>query len=383
MLEAGMAILVVDVDDAPGWEGLIDRLFSLRKHRLLTATSGEEAIQKYLDHQPDILILNLSQPDLDGLDIIDYIRNTSNNSDIYILALTDEQDAERKVEALQQGANDFLIKPFTPEELNARLTGAKRQLRLNRQLRLAYERISKEIDTVASLQTKLLPNDCLFTPNISLQCVYHPSGRASGDYYDYFSLNNHTLRLVIADVSGHGARAAFLMAMVRALFRSTESYFLDLSETLQLINRQLMDIIGSEPDFVTLFAADVDIRNKTLTYVNAGHCPGLLIQDGMIQETLTPTETILGFFPLDFIPRQLEGDAQSGLFLFTDGYYEWEYAPNQTFGLDSFLSVAAEIVCKKDFTLEELEERLTAGLELKPSFRDDRSALWVQWGECD
>jgi sigma-B regulation protein RsbU (phosphoserine phosphatase) len=216
-------------------------------------------------------------------------------------------------------------------------------------------------------------------PGLDVQAVYHPSGRASGDYYDFFPIDDHVLRAVIADVSGHGARAAFLMAIVRALIRTTESYYLSLADALGLVNQQLCDIIGNERDFVTLFAADVDIKNKVLSYINAGQSPGVLIDSGQSNDILEPTSTVLGFFDLDFSTREIDISEKTGLFLFTDGYYEWEIIPNEQYGLENFLDLISGLLKQGDFNIEELEQELMRDKEFKPSFRDDRSAVWIRW----
>lgn len=345
-----------------------------------TVQDGDEAIARYLKISPQILIINVQLGKTSGLDVINYIRNQALDTDIYILALGTENDLPQKIEALNLGANDFLLTPFVQEELTAKLNVAKRQLILNNQLHKAYERIAREIDTVASLQNKLLPKEEMSEDKIMVRSFYIPSGKASGDYYDFFPLQDDIIRVVIADVSGHGSRAAFLMAVVRSIVRSSEYHPFALEEIFTLVNNQLCDIIGDERDFVTIFAADIDLKRKTLRYINAGHCPGLLgnTRTGKT-EPLETTTTILGFFPIDFSAQELDISEDNALFLFTDGYYEWDVNPGEMLGLEHFLDVSSSLFSKDNFFLESLEEKLTAQLEIKPSFPDDRSALWVRW----
>lgn len=373
-------IKILITDDSPEWRERLQEILQDWDIQLQTATDGEKAVEGYLGFKPDVMILDLNLPSLQGTDVIKYIRNQANDSEVYILSLTSEDDVDKRTQALNLGANDFLLKPFATEEIKARINVAKRQVRLNKQLRSAYQRIASEIDTVASLQQKLLPRESVNLPGLTVQAVYHPSGRASGDYYDFFPIDEHILRAVIADVSGHGARAAFLMAIVRALIRTTDSYYLSLADTLDLVNQQLCEIIGNERDFVTLFVADVDIENKVLSYINAGQSPGVLTDSGKSHNILEPTHTVLGFFDLDFAPREIDISDKSGLFLFTDGYYEWEIIPNEQYGLENFLELIYRLLNQGNFNIEELEKELVRDRELKPSFRDDRSSVWIRWG---
>ena len=373
-------IKLLITDNSSWWEENLGTIFEPGQFQLLTAETGEEALDLYTGHEPDIIILDLNLPDMSGSEIITYVRDQAHDSDAYIITLTPEDHLQARTKALNIGANDYLLKTFNLEEFRARMNVAKRQVLLNKQLRHAFERIASEIDTVASLQNKLLPKECLWMQNASIQSVYHLSGRASGDYYDFFPLDDSTIRAVIADVSGHGARAAFLMAIVRALIKTTQRFYLDLTQTLELVNKQLIEIIGDESDFITLFAADVDTKNNTLTYINAGHCPGILSKTFADTDLLEPTSTILGFFDLDFSPRQVDISDRCGLFLFTDGFYEWEVSPGQFYGLDNFLSLVKECMCKEEFNLQDMEQTMIQGLDFKPAFRDDRTALWIKWG---
>jgi sigma-B regulation protein RsbU (phosphoserine phosphatase) len=376
-------IKILIIDDSPIWRDSLNSIFQGQNYQLRMAEDGNQALQEYRRFKPDILILDLNLPCCDGKDIIRSIRNQMGDNDLYIISLTSVADVETKTQALNLGSNDFLVKTFDLEELKARINVAKRQIRLNKQLRAAFERIAQEFDTVASLQDKLIPKSCYYTKDLAIQSAYYPSGRASGDYYDFFSIRNGTLRVVIADVSGHGARAAFLMGIVRALTRTTEIHYLDLAQTFDLINTQLIDILGQEMDFVTMFAADIDHTNNVITYINAGHCPGLMVSDNQHTDLLEPTSTILGFFDLDFQPVTLDISDSCGLFLFTDGYYEWMVSPTQRFGLNNFLNLASELLCTSNFNMEKLETQMIQGLEGRPSFPDDRSALWIHWKNDD
>ena len=231
---------------------------------------------------------------------------------------------------------------------------------------------------VASLQSKLLPQEDLIFSGLSLQTLYRTSGHASGDYYDFFPLDEDTLRIVIADVSGHGARAAFLMAVVRTLFRTTQANYLDLTSTMELVNRHLFEIVGDESDFVSLFSADISVPERQITYVNAGHCPGLLrlSQDRIIR--LDPLNTVLGFFTQKFAKEKVDISEDSGLLVFTDGFYEWETETGELLGLERFIQISESLIIVSPFYLEQLLESLMNTSSMRPVFRDDISALWVQ-----
>ena len=370
-------IKVLVVDDSNLYRKVLSDLLK-DNFDVVLAVDGEDAVDKFLTVSPQIILLDLEMPRMNGLDVIDYIRNRANDSDVFILVLTGEDDPEIKVKALNLGANDFLTKPFAREELIARMNVAARQVNLLFRLHKAYERMAREINMVADLQKRLLPVDHFSFPGVDLQHLYIPSGMASGDYFDYFAVNKEVLRFVVADVSGHGARAAFIMAMVRTLFNMGKDESISLRKSVQLINEHLCQVVGDDTDFVTLFACDLNLREKKLEYVNAGHCPALIKVDGYKIERLNPYLPALGFFPLEIEQKAVEFSHNIGVILFTDGFYEWEVAPKKILGLDDFLHLAQELLAEDNFYLQELKDRLDIMPELPPVYRDDLTALWVE-----
>lgn len=118
-----LMILVVE-DDAPV-RNLISTTLKAHDYRFITAQNGETAIIEASSHNPDIVLLDLGLPDLDGVKVIQKIRTWSNVPIIVISARSEDTD---KIEALDAGADDYLTKPFSVEELLARLRVTQRRL---------------------------------------------------------------------------------------------------------------------------------------------------------------------------------------------------------------------------------------------------------------
>ena len=119
-------VVLVTEDDAPV-RNLIVTTLKTHEYRYLTATNGAEALLMASSHNPDVLFLDLGLPDMDGIDVIRQIRSWSNMPIIVISARSDDTD---KIEALDAGADDYLTKPFSVEELLARLRVTIRRLSL-------------------------------------------------------------------------------------------------------------------------------------------------------------------------------------------------------------------------------------------------------------
>ena len=119
-------IVLVTEDDAPV-RNLIVTTLKTHEYRYLTAKNGSEAVMMASSYNPDVLFLDLGLPDMDGIDVIRQIRSWSNMPIIVISARSDDAD---KIEALDAGADDYLTKPFSVEELLARLRVTIRRLAL-------------------------------------------------------------------------------------------------------------------------------------------------------------------------------------------------------------------------------------------------------------
>ncbi len=140
-------ILVVE-DDAPV-RNLITATLRAHDYRFITASNGEGAVAEAASHNPDIVLLDLGLPDIDGVEVIRRIRSWSNIPIIVISARSEDSD---KIDALDAGADDYLTKPFSVDELLARLRVTQRRLALMQNMgndQAIYQNGSLKIDYAA------------------------------------------------------------------------------------------------------------------------------------------------------------------------------------------------------------------------------------------
>ena len=122
-------VTILVVEDDASVRNLISTTLKAHDYRFITAASGESAVMEAASHNPDILLLDLGLPDLDGVEVIRRIRSWSNAPIIVISARSEDSD---KIDALDAGADDYLTKPFSVDELLARLRATQRRLALTR-----------------------------------------------------------------------------------------------------------------------------------------------------------------------------------------------------------------------------------------------------------
>ncbi|HUG53414.1 MAG TPA: SpoIIE family protein phosphatase [Vicinamibacteria bacterium] len=203
---------------------------------------------------------------------------------------------------------------------------------------LEKRRLEKEMEMAAEIQRGLLPDGAPTLAGYGLVGANRPCLTVGGDYYDFVLLQGHLL-MALGDVSGKGAGAALLMAVLRAAVRGLWGEAA-VAEAVSRINSTVCQNVTSGK-YVTFFMARLDPENGRVCYVNAGHNPPLLVRrDGSV-ETLTEGGMVLGLF--DSIPYA-EGAAElrpgDTLLIFSDGVTETFSASGDEFGEERLAEVA-------------------------------------------
>ena len=227
------------------------------------------------------------------------------------------------------------------------------------------ERMEQELRIARTIQMSLLPQGPLVMPGVSLTAHCEPAREVGGDYYDFLPIDDHTLGILVADVSGKGTSAALYMAelkgIVLALGQRHRSPRDLLIEADRIISRHL-----DSRSFITVTYLVVDLRAATLRYARAGHCPLIYVQGPYSQrrkpQLMTPDGLVLGL-TLDegrTFNRLLEEVTiplgRGDLFvLYTDGITEAMNHEGECFGDARLASLIGQ---HADLPAEELRERI-------------------------
>jgi len=197
------------------------------------------------------------------------------------------------------------------------------------------ERIEKELEIAHQIQESFLPDRPPRLPGLDIAGRNIPALEVGGDFYDFIGLPGETQGLVIADVSGKGVPAALFMALSRTLIRASAENRPDAREAIELANR-LISRDSRTSMFVTAFYAIVDPGDRTLTYVNAGHNPPLLIRgDSGSVEWLQADGIALGVLEdVAFESVRIALAPGDLVVMYTDGVTEAQNESNEEFGED-------------------------------------------------
>ena len=306
------------------------------------ASDGREGLELFTKNPPDVVLLDLKMPAVDGLHVLKTLSQDPSNVPVIVVSgsgvMTDV------VEALRYGASDYLIKPISDlEVLKHSISRCLEQNRLqrentryrqkledaNRELRQSLSVLQQDQQAGRHVQMKMLPARPLSIGDYHLSHRIFPSLFLSGDFVDYFTVGDRHVVFFIADVSGHGASSAFLTVLMKNLFarkRSDFGHWLDqtiLSPAAMLAqaNRELLATeVGKH---VTACVAALDIRTNTLLYSVAGHLPVPILWSAEGCRYLKGDNPPVGLFEdAEYAEERIELPSRFALTLFSDGILE-------------------------------------------------------------
>ena len=137
---------------------------------------------------------------------------------------------------------------------------------------IVKERLEQELKIAHDAQMKLLPKSMPRIKGLEIDAICVTANEVGGDYYDFFKFNDHQLGIVVGDVSGKGAEAAFYMAEIKGIIESLCKTSQSPKEILIKTNETLYES-WDRRTFITMIFCIIDTKEKTLTYSRAGHCP--------------------------------------------------------------------------------------------------------------
>ncbi|WP_285320830.1 SpoIIE family protein phosphatase [Pseudarthrobacter sp. lyk4-40-TYG-27] len=267
MLAAPELRRAVVIEDDPDIRGLLVRVLVRQGFEVTEAAAGLPGVEEVRRHRPDLVTLDLNLPDLDGMEVCKLLREFS---DAFIVMLTARAGELDKLTGLDNGADEYLVKPFSPRELQSRINALFRRRPSITQDPVAQDSAARsELKRATEVQQSLLPKEDIRVDGYDVAGLFRPSRSVGGDFYDWYQTPDG-LHLTFADAMGKGMGAALIAATVRAVMRST-GLRQDLDAGFASASKAIAADLDSSNSFVTLFHARLDAASGKVSYVDAGH----------------------------------------------------------------------------------------------------------------
>jgi len=313
---AAMRVLIVD--DTRLNVKVLDHLLRLEGFSTLCAEDGEQGRELAAREQPDIILMDVMMPGESGFETCARLKSNPATADIPIIFLSALDDVESKVQGFRVGGVDYISKPPHGEEVLARVRVHLRIREANREV--ARQHQARLAEFQEAQQALLVRPEEL--PAAHFAVCFEPLEGAGGDFYDVLEVNEGVFGYFVADVSGHGASAAFLTSAVKALLRQYSGPLFSPEETLRGVDRVLRSMLGEE-QYVTACYALLNQRKGRLSVVSAGHPPALILRASGETEYIEMNSDPLGIFQAAVLQRRdLNLKPGDRFLLYSDGVIE-------------------------------------------------------------
>ncbi len=209
---------------------------------------------------------------------------------------------------------------------------SSRNLERLREANAEKERIGGELHVASKIQQSMLPRQDFRNDEVDIGGALTPAREVGGDLYDYY-IRDEKLLFCIGDVSGKGAPAAMIMAVIHSLFRAFSAHENNPARIMQTINEAACR--NNEANyFVTMFIGVLDLPTGNLRYCDAGHDSPFVIENGKVRmEKCNPHLPLGVFADTKYEIQEMVLAYDSTIFLYTDGLTEARKGPKQFFGI--------------------------------------------------
>ena len=406
---AGSIRRVLVVDDSRLQRRIL--VASLKKwgFEVVEAESGEAAMEICQQDPPDLILSDWMMPGMNGLEFCRAFRARPSDDYAYFILLTSKSEKNEVAEGLDAGADDFLTKPVSSDELRARISAGERILRMQRELseknrivsetlgelQRVYDAIDKDLIQARKIQESLVPELSKSFGSSTVSLLLKPCGHIGGDLVGMFSPGVNRIGFYSIDVSGHGITSAMMTARLGGYLSS--NYFdqnvgmekrfnrfyalRQPEEVASLLNARLIADTGIE-EYFTMAYCIADLRSGVVKMVQAGHPHPLLLRKNGDLEFIGKGGVPVGLVPdIGYSQEEFVMEHGDRLLLFSDGFTEARLEDGSMLEPEGLLELVGKCGPEqsgKEF-LDDLYWHLTQVMSKEHGLEDDVSATLFEY----
>lgn len=388
MTDKAAKILVID-DEESVRSSLVACLEDY-EYEVLEGDNGQNGLDIFHGQSPDLILTDLNMPGMTGMQLLEKIREEDPETPIIVISGAGEIDDA--IQALRYGAWDYITKPIADlEVLELAVNRALERKRLVLQNKMYAEKIEHNLQLLEEdqeagrrVQMRLLPEETASAKGFDFRYKVMPSLYLSGDFVDFFEIDENKYGIYLADVSGHGASSAFitvllksLMSQYLALHRSSDHELIIRPELLMKeLSKEIYDAkLGK---YITMVYIVLDLQKHDISYVIGGHYPNPILHkaDDSVQ-FLEGSGYPVGIIPdVDYEVHKLQLEPGDNLVLFSDGIME-VFLTNQN--LDNKEQKLLEIVKLNGVNIEKILEECNVTKEKNEDQPDDITVMTINY----
>ncbi|WP_244433571.1 PP2C family protein-serine/threonine phosphatase [Azospirillum sp. B506] len=303
------------------------------------AEDGREALIQLDRFKPDLVLLDLMMPQMDGFEMCRRLRADPRWKSLPVLVQSSLNRAEDRARAFAAGATDYVAKPINAEELLARVRIHLRKRAMLRDLEQYHSRTEAELELARAMQIRMLPGpdrlaELEAATGIAIHAHFAPSSELGGDCWAVARLPDGRVAVHLVDFSGHGVGAALNTFRLDAICRQIGSTDLAPADFLGAVNRRLCGLLPSG-QFATMLTGVIDPMAGVFHYASAGSTAPMICYPGDDAPRLGDGSGLpLGLLAsASYDSRQLPMPPGSRLFLYSDAAIDIETGDGNSHGV--------------------------------------------------
>jgi CheY-like chemotaxis protein/anti-sigma regulatory factor (Ser/Thr protein kinase) len=334
--------LALIVDDSKMQCKLLSVLLQEENYQVVVANDGASGVQMYIEHQPDLVLMDINMPIMDGFEATRRIKQLSGAGNLAPLIFITSMDNEQAfIESVEAGGDSILVRPFSPQVFKAKIKAIQRISDLVEQVK----GLQQEQQNDAELAEKMM-SGVIEARNYGLDKIGVIKKAAtifSGDIQLSALCPNGNIHVLLGDFTGHGLRSSIGAIPVTETFRAMTNKGFSILEIVSQLNKQLHTLLPGDLFFAASFACISDHERSAYIF-NAGLPEGYLFNgEGEIKKQFSSSHPPLGILPQLLPDTQLEvvqiysGDR---LVFITDGIVEARNPEGELYGFPRFENAA-------------------------------------------
>jgi len=328
--------VILIVDDTPANIQIAQSILK-NEYKIRVATSGAKALELVkAKPRPALVLLDVEMPGMDGYEVCKQLKADAHTRDIPVIFLTGRTETADETRGFEEGAVDYIHKPFSPAVMKARVHTHLVLREAREQLARQLLTINKELEMARQIQLSILPRETPKFRGLDIAARYVPMSSVAGDFYDFIIVDEQHVGILVADVSGHGLPAALIASMLQVALTAQYAHASEPGRVLSGLNQALCGKFRDH--FVTAAYVFVDMEKNSMSYAGAGHPPLLLwrMSTGSAAE-VEENGLLLGHFPEEtYSEAQIPVEPGDRAVLYTDGILEARNPSKEELGVERF-----------------------------------------------
>jgi serine phosphatase RsbU (regulator of sigma subunit) len=330
--------LILIVDDNPASAEILRARLEANRYEIMTARDGEAGLAMAREFKPDLILLDIMMPKMDGIEVCRRLKSDSSLPFMPIIMVTAKAASEDIVAGLEAGGDEYLTKPVDHAALVARLKSMLRIKSLHDTVMDQSGQLEFQLKTATKIQSLFWPEIPELDGRSHIWAASEPAAYVSGDLYDVIPLSDESVLAYVADVSDKGVPAALIMAALSTTIRSEARIQPEIDRILETGNKRMCHLFSEEGFFATVAIARYWPGSGRIQLSLAGHLQPVWIRGGGVRE-LPPIKGMpLGVTPdARFETQSIELLSGESILFLTDGIIEAVNEGNELFGYERLI----------------------------------------------